>query len=197
MRTSIPDVLPLFRSEMQLRLLALLLLQPERQWTMPELGKALDAPVSSIHRELGRIEGAGLLVRDTSSTPHRFLAARESPLFKPLCELLIRTASVEDDLRQTLEVPGVLAAAIHGSWAAGKRRPDSDIDVVVIGDADLQGLRRRTRDVGRRAGRRIDLTLFGVDEYRALVREGRGFVQHLLAGPTTMLVGDLHALVKP
>jgi len=32
MRTSIPPLLPLFRSEMQVRLLALVLLQPERGW---------------------------------------------------------------------------------------------------------------------------------------------------------------------
>ena len=50
MRTSAPSLLPLFRSEMQLRLLALLLLQPERAWTLHELTDDLDAPQSSVHQ---------------------------------------------------------------------------------------------------------------------------------------------------
>lgn len=195
MRSKVPSALPLFRSEMQLRLLALLLLQPERRWTLSELSSALKAPASSVHRELGRIEGAGLLIRETASKPHRFVGAKDSPLFEPLSQLLARTVSVEDDLRDALDVPGVLAAAIHGSWAAGNRRPDSDIDVVVIGDADLRGLRRRSRSVASRAGRRIDLTLFGSDEFRALAQEGRGFLQHLAEEPTIPLIGDLREVV--
>jgi predicted nucleotidyltransferase len=177
-------------------LLSLLILQPERRWTLSELSTALKAPVSSIHRELGRIEGAGLIVREAASKPHRFIAAEDSPLFEPLSQLLARTVSVEEDLRQALDIPGVLVAAIHGSWAAGNRRPDSDIDVVVIGDVDLRGLRRRTRPVASRAGRRIDLTLFGRKEFRALAQEGRGFVQHLAEEPTTPLVGDLREVIE-
>jgi hypothetical protein len=44
MRTSAPAILPLFRSEMQMRLLALLLLQPEREWTLQGLAGALRRP---------------------------------------------------------------------------------------------------------------------------------------------------------
>jgi predicted nucleotidyltransferase len=196
MRTGVPNALPMFRSDMQLRLLALLLLQAERVWTLTELRKAVDAPASSVHRELNRIEGAGLLDRDASSKPHRFGAASESPLFEPLRELLLRTVGVENDLRDALDIPGVVAAAIHGSWAAGTRRPGSDIDVVVIGEADLRGLRRRTRAAGERAGRRIDLTLFGQDEFRALASEGRGFARHLADEPIISLVGNIRELAK-
>ena len=77
MRTSAPDILPIFRSEMQMRLLALLLLQPERSWTLQELAEALDAPASSVHRELGRAEHAGIVRRDSTARPHRFQAAVE------------------------------------------------------------------------------------------------------------------------
>ena len=196
MRKSVPGALPLFRSETQVRLLSLLLLQPERRWTLSELATALGAPVSSVHRELGRVEGAGLIVRDASYKPHTFSAAEASPLFKSLSELLARTVNVEDDLADALEIPGVLAAAIHGSWASRNRRPDSDIDVVVVGDADLRALRQRARSAASRAGRRIDLTVFTLEELQALVRDGRGFVRHLGEEPTVPLIGDLQKLLE-
>src|SRR4051794_15138056 len=88
MRTSTPDLLPLFRSEFQVRLLALLLLRPDQAWTIPEMAERLEAPISSVHRELGRAERAGIVDRDSESRPHAFRAAEESPLFAPLADLL-------------------------------------------------------------------------------------------------------------
>jgi predicted nucleotidyltransferase len=61
--------------------------------------------------------------------------------------MLRRTVGVEQQLRTILELPDVLAAVIHGSWASGTHRPDSDIDVLVVGDADLRELRRFVRPV--------------------------------------------------
>jgi predicted nucleotidyltransferase len=176
---------------MQLRLLALLLLQPERDWTLHDLAEALDAPASSVHRELGRATDAGIVLRDSSSRPHHFRAATDDPLHEPLSTLLRRSVGVEEQLRRVLQRPDVEAAVIHGSWSSGVRRPDSDIDVLVIGDADLRELRRELRPVGKTAGRTIDLTVVRADEFRRLLADGSSFTRHLLEAPITPLVGDL------
>jgi predicted nucleotidyltransferase len=197
MRTAAPRLLPLFRSEMQVRLLALLLLQPERRWTLQDLAAALDAPQSSVHRELNRAEAAGIIRRDSSARPHHFRAATDEPLYEPMAALLRGSVGVEEQLRVALEVSDVLAAVIHGSWAGGSRRPDSDIDVLVVGDADLRELRRRVRPVGKAAGRTVDLTVLAVDEFRRLVAEGSSFARRVLEGPMIPLVGDLASLARP
>jgi predicted nucleotidyltransferase len=179
---------------MQVRLLALLLLQPERSWTLQDLADVLDAPLSSVHRELLRAKDSGLVIRSAEARPHRFQAAREDALYRPLAELLRRSVGVEEQLRAVLRAPEVRVAVIHGSWVSGGRRPDSDIDVLVIGDADLRELRRRVRPVGKAAGRNLDLTVLGVDEFRRLHAEHSSFVHRVLDGPTTPLVGDLNSL---
>jgi hypothetical protein len=90
-----PDPLPLFRSEFQVQLLALLLLEPSRAWTIPQMAEHLDAPSSSVHRELGRAERAGLIERESGSRPHTFRAAEESPLYGPLVDLFQLALGVE------------------------------------------------------------------------------------------------------
>jgi predicted nucleotidyltransferase len=194
MRTSHPTLLPLFRSEMQVRLLGLLLLQPERSWTLNELASTLDAPASSVHRELGRAEGAGIVVRDAKARPHRFSAAKNEPMTEPLAALLGQTVGLEQQLRAALERPEVEAAVIHGSWAAGGRRPESDVDVLVVGDADLRELRRAVRPIAKQAGRRIDLTVLNTGEFRQLRADGSSFVRGVLEGAVIPLVGDLTAI---
>lgn len=194
MRTSHPTLLPLFRSEMQVQLLALLILQPERSWTLQELASALDAPASSIHRELGRAERAGIVVRDAQARPHRFAAASGEPMTEPLAALLRQTAGLEQRLREVLDRRGVEAAVIHGSWVAGGRRPNSDVDVLVVGDADLRELRRAVRPIAKQTGRNVDLVVLKADEFRQLRADGSSFVRRLLEGPLIPLAGDLATL---
>jgi predicted nucleotidyltransferase len=196
MRTATPALLPLFRSEMQLRLLALVLLQPERTFTLQALAATLGAPSSSIHRELERAEDAGIITRDSSARPHQFRAATDEPLLEPLTALLAGTVGIETELAGALDRPDVDAAAIHGSWANGKRRPDSDIDVLVVGTAELRDLRRVVRPIGKAAGRTIDVTLFTPDEFRRALHENSGFARRILDGPTIPLAGNLQRLTE-
>jgi predicted nucleotidyltransferase len=196
MRTAAPAILPLFRSEMQLRLLALLLLQPERSWTLQELTTDLHAPQSSVHRELSRTEAAGLVVRDATARPHRFAAAPDDPLYEPLAELLNRSVGVEAELSSALDRPDVVAAVIYGSWPRGTRRPGSDIDVLVVGDASLRDLRRVVRPIGKAAGRTVDVTLLSPEEFSRMRDEGAGYLRSVLGEPTTALVGDLAGVAR-
>jgi predicted nucleotidyltransferase len=103
---------------------------------------------------------------------------------------------VEDRLRTALDRPDIEAAVIHGSWATGQRRPDSDIDVLVVGDADLRELRRVVRPIGKAAGRTIDIVLMSVDEFRNASRRRSSFARRLLEGPLTPLVGSLSRVTE-
>jgi predicted nucleotidyltransferase len=199
MRTTAPALLPLFRSELQLQLLALILLQPERVWTARELQKALDAPAASVHRELQRALRAGIIRRESVGRTHQYRAANDSPLFRPLRELLDRTVGVEVELRSLLErMPDVQVAAIHGSYASGARvRPASDVDVVVIGDPDFDRLRSAIRRLEQRLGRRFDVQFFSKDEFRSMLDRRNSVARAVARGPRKPLVGDLKDVLEP
>jgi DNA-binding MarR family transcriptional regulator len=152
--------------------LALLLLQPERRWTLQALAEALEAPQSSVHRELARAEAAGVIRRDAEARPHRFSAATDDAAYESLAELLRRTAGVESQLRASLD------------------RAD------VVGKAKLSELRRLVRSIGRATGRTIDLTLMGEEEFRRLLAERSGFARQVMEAPVMDLVGDLGSLAR-
>jgi predicted nucleotidyltransferase len=90
----------------------------------------------------------------------------------------------------------VRAAVIYGSWASGARRPDSDIDVLVIGKADQRELRQELRPLGKATGRTIDLTVMSDDEFRRLLTDQSSFVRSLMEAPISTLVGDLVSVAK-
>src|SRR5688572_16881038 len=115
MRTAPPSQLPLFRSELQAELLAILLLGTEGPVTTAELRARTGATASSLHRELARLEHAGLVEQDRVGRAKRYRPARDSPLYEPLRELLERTLGVEQLLRERLAaLSEVESAAIFG-----------------------------------------------------------------------------------
>lgn len=181
-----------------MRLLGLVLLQHERGWTLSQLADALSAPQSSVHRELERAEAAGLIRRDATARPHRFWSATEDPLNEPLVALLDLTVGVEQRLRSVFEGrDDVLMAAIYGSWVAGPRRPDSDVDVLVIGDADIRDLRRALRPVSHSIGRTVDVTLLSREEFQEMLAARSSFARSVVYAPITALVGDLASIARP
>ena len=184
--------LPIFRSELQARLLGIVLLNPDRTWRARELATRLEAPAVSVHRELQRGLRAGLLVREGVGRTYLYRAAMDSPLFEPLQLLLERTVGIESELREALrEVDGVQAAFVHGSFARGAMvRPISDVDLLVLGDVDYHALRRRIRPIERRVGREIDVLAYEPAEFAALARGGNALAKSVLGGPLTAIVGS-------
>lgn len=190
-----PSLLPMFRSEMQVELLGLLLLQAERSWTLDDLSQQLKASPSSVHRELQRLVNAGIAHRDAGQRPHGYRAATESPVYGPLRELIEATTGVPSRMTAALsDVPGVVAASIHGSWAAGTVRPESDLDVIVITDGDRRAAQRAARQVGKEIGRDVDVSVLSREEYATLQRGHNPFVGKILHGPRIDLMGDFDAI---
>jgi len=188
-------MLPIFRSEAQLRMLARLLLQPDQPATAAELQEASGMSKASLHRELLRATDAGLVDRDESRRPHVFRAARSSPMYDAVASLLRMTVGAEIDIQQLLAAtPRVQAAAIHGSWADDRARPSSDIDLIVVGDVDGRRLRAQLRKLGTKLGREIDLTLLTSSNFAELVRSENPFLRVVLDRPFVNVVGDISDL---
>ena len=144
-----------------------------------------------MHRELQRAAAAGIIERDASRRPHRFQAATESPIYRPLRTLLELTVGVEPQLRQVVgDDAEIEAALVHGSWARGDASARSDIDLLVVGRPDITRLRRSLRKIERTLGRRIDSTVLTPDEFRARRSSGDAFLQKALAEPNLVLTGD-------
>lgn len=128
---------PVLRSETQARLLAALLLQPDREASIADLARETGTDPGNLHAEVERLVHAGILA-DRRVGRTRLLRATDSPLNRPLADLLALgygpKIAAERALRET---PGVDHAYIGGSWAARylgeSGRFPHDIDVIIVG----------------------------------------------------------------
>lgn len=166
-----PPLLPLLRSRLQAEVLTLVLLAPEREWTLTELASRVGSAVSSVQREVVRAEQAGVMVsRRVGKT--RLVKAARSPLTAPLTDLLLRSFGPRQVLAEELsEVPGVERAYLFGSWAARyagqEGRPPADLDVLVIGSPDRDALDDAAQRAGARLAREVNVTVRSTDWWRS------------------------------
>jgi predicted transcriptional regulator len=79
---------PILRSETQARLLAALLLQPEREASIADIARETGADPGNLHAEVERLVQSGILA-DRRVGRTRLLRASHSPLNRPLADLLV------------------------------------------------------------------------------------------------------------
>jgi predicted nucleotidyltransferase len=189
-----PARLPIFRSAEQARLLQRIYLWPTQEWTFQELADGGPSP-ATVDRELAILRNAGMVAVERVGRTRIFRPKTDSPLYKPLHQLLERTLGVEVLLRRALgNVAGVDGAAIFGSWAAGRATDESDLDLLVLGDVDYNRLVEAIHPVGQAIGREVNLVSYSPDELRKKLSRDDGFLRRLLKGATVNVIGDVQEL---
>lgn len=157
-----PSLLPLLRSQMQGDLLALVMLHPEREFSLTELAGLLGASHTSVLREVDRLVGGGIL-RDRRVGRTRLVAGRtDTAVAAPLTELIAATYGPLPVLSEALAgFAGVREAYIYGSWAARYTGepgpPPADVDVLVVGDPDPDALFDLAENASRRLLREVSV----------------------------------------
>ncbi|TFD73269.1 nucleotidyltransferase domain-containing protein [Cryobacterium fucosi] len=151
--TKAPTLAPLFRSNAQGEILARLFLNPETSFTISELARAASTPYASAHREVSRIAEMGLATTEKRGQAVEVQARRDTPIFRPLAELLGLTYGPAVVIPTHLAgIGGISEAYIYGSWAARREGEPGDspgdIDLLIVGNPS----RREVYDAARIAG---------------------------------------------
>lgn len=171
--------------------LSALLLRPEASLHVRELARLTGASAGSLHRELRTLAELGLLRRRESGRQVHYEANTESPVFEELASLLRKTTGLADVLRQAL-VPlaaKVRLAFVYGSVAAGTERPNSDVDLMVLGSAGFADLARALGPVHDKLRRAVNPVVMAPGDFARKLAEGDGFARGVAEGKRLWLKG--------
>lgn len=161
MRKPSPELLPIFRSVGQARLLARVYLgQPPA--TIADLARELELDDGGLTREADRLERAGLVRSERIGRSRVLHPGSDSPYYPELYSLLLKAygpATVIGPVLSSIE--GVEEAFVYGSWAdryLGEPGADpADVDVLVIGSPRRMELSRVARELTPCFGRNVDI----------------------------------------
>jgi len=132
--------MPIFRSTHQAELLTALLIHPDRDYSITELARQLDVPLTTLHREIGRLEDAGLIISRSVGRSRLVRANITNRLVPPLTDLLLAAFGPVPVIAEEFADLGTRLVAIFGSWAARHQGepgpPPNDVDVLLVGSVE-------------------------------------------------------------
>lgn len=179
-------------SQVQLRVLHLLLGHPERSFHAAEIIRLVNSGSGAVQRELERLTAAGILLTTSSGNRKLYQANRQSPIFPELHGIIVKTVGLLEPLREALR-PCILTidfAFVYGSIAKGTDTANSDIDLMVLGDdlsyaAIYAALERAEKNLMRT----INPTAMTVGEWKRKRKAKNSFVLNVLKQPRIFVFG--------
>jgi predicted nucleotidyltransferase len=142
-------------------------------------------------RELHSLREAGILVSRDVGRQVIYRLNPECPIVEELRSIVRKTVGLAGVLRAALEplADRIDLAFVYGSHASGEARPDSDVDLMVVGAVSLRELSSPLREAGRRLQREINPTLYTPEDYQQELNTNDSFVARVHAGPRIALLG--------
>ena len=143
-------------------------------------------------RTLNSLVQEGLLLSEYRANARFFHANAGHPLYAEIKTIIAKTAGVEAALREMLErIKGVRSALLYGSFAKGKERPDSDIDLLIVGSPRVEDrLMKEISKLEKQLQREINYKIYSETEYRRRRSQGDLFLEEVLADKKVILKGD-------
>lgn len=174
-------------------ILALLFGQPDTSFYTREIIKHVDTGGSQVGKDLDRLTGAGLILREPRGNLVFYRANPGAAVYGELVGLVGKSFGIPDQLRRFLEplASRIRYAGVFGSVARGEQRADSDVDLLLVGDVRLSELAVPLHDAEAALGMRVSPTLMGENEYRSRRQSGDYFLKKVLAGELIALWGTL------
>ena len=179
-------------------LLALLYGHADQSFYVRQLVRAVGAGHGALQRELKYLTEMGLVLRRTQGNQVLYQANSQSPIFSEIKGLITKTVGIHDLIRSALVSlgPEIQIAFVYGSVARQEERANSDVDLMVLGDASFSELVSALGPAQKALGREINPTLFPVSEFRSKLAAGNHFLRSVMKEKRLFVLGTENELTK-
>jgi uncharacterized protein len=179
-------------------LLAMLYGHSDQSFYLRQLVRAIGAGHGALQRELRHLTDMRLVVRRTQGNQVLYQANSQSPIFSEIKSLISKTVGVHDVIRSALATLAseIQIAFVYGSVARHQERANSDVDLMVLGNAPFSEVVSALGPAQRALGREINPTVFAPDEFRLKLASGNHFLRSVMKENRLFVLGTENELAK-
>jgi predicted nucleotidyltransferase len=180
------------------RILALLYGWPDRAFYVRQIARHVKASAGTVRRELEKLAAVELIVRTQVGTLVFYQVNQHNPVFGEMRALVNKTVGIFNVLRCALEPLSkrVAAAFVYGSVARQEEKAGSDVDLMVIGDVELDDVFSRLSGAETTLGRTVNPTVYSKHEFKKKLEDGNHFLNGVMEGRKVFLIGNEDELGK-
>lgn len=180
----------LITSQAKIKLLTLFLTNPDERFYYTELHKRLGIHHGLLQRELKLFVDMGFLFTTKEANIRYYWVNKNFPIYEELKSIIFKTVGLADHLREVIDKIGHIEVAfIYGSVAKNLEDTRSDIDLMVVGDPDLDVLTDAVSAAEISLRHEINYTVFTPKEWKERIAKKNSFVMDVLNNKKIFLIG--------
>jgi predicted nucleotidyltransferase len=152
--------------------------------------------IGSVRQEAQKLTKLELILKRIDGNRTYYSANRNHPLYSVLHDLVMKTNGLADVLKNSLSVESIEYAFIFGSIASGEEKPESDVDLFVIGKIGLRELSKLLKGVNLVISREINPYTITVKKFIKRKNENDHFIKRVFKSSKIMIKGSIDDIEK-
>ncbi len=181
----------LFVSEVRVKILKTLLLNPDKSLHVRAIVRSVGAEINAIRRELDNLIGIGLLTKRQSSNRIYYTVNTSHPFYPELLALMAKEQGIAESIFKNLKTLGKIEyVVLSKAFIRGRKSTALDVDLFVVGEINEEYLEKIVKEEEEKTEHEINYSAMSSDEFMSRKRTGDLFVARFLSQSRTMLVGD-------
>ena len=143
-------------------ILALLYGHVDESFYTRQIAREVNASVGAIQRELETLAKIGIIKRSSVGNQVFYQVNKDAPVFPEMRGLVSKTVGAISVLRSALKPISnqIVVAFIYGSVAREEETAQSDVDLIIIGEATLEDALSHLSGVEKTLGRAISPSMY-------------------------------------
>jgi predicted nucleotidyltransferase len=173
-----PSVMARMRSSTRNKILNYFFLNELKDIYINELARLIQSDPKNVYRVLVQLEQEGILKSEFKGKERYFSSYTRNPLYKSHKEIFLKTAGLEQLLRERLKaVAGLKEAYLYGSYARGNWGPSSDVDLLLVGEHKGIEAQKVLYAMQKETGREINAVNMRPEDFRERKKSKDQFLQ--------------------
>ena len=179
-------------SRVRIKLLQVLLSSPEELFYVRQLGRKIDEEINAVRRELLHLAKVGILKSQPRGNRSYFWANKDYLYYPELLALAAKSTGLGQAIIKHKDKLGRIVFSFMSMRLAKRLAVKTgQVDLLIVGDLDLERLQQAIKNFENQIGREINYTYMPKDEflYRQEVKDR--FLNSLLSADKVVLINDI------
>ena len=184
----------LFGSKTRVKVLNLMMSDPEREFYVREMTRKLQERINSVRRELINLANLGILTYSSRNRKKYFKVDKDFILYNDLRNLILKARLVprEKFIKRIKKIGRVTFAILTGVFTG----ETNVVDVLVIGDINRVKLDLFIKSVKEEQGQDLNYTVMTTKEFKYRMDLDDRFLMNIFQRKHIVLIGDEKLLKK-
>lgn len=183
-------------SKVRVKLLQTFLYQPDEIFYVRQLVRKVGEEINAVRRELSRMEKASMVKKEPRGNRLYYYFNRDYSLYEDLLSMVHKTVGLgKEIIKNKSKLGRVKLAMFSGRFARRLPTEEGGVDLLIVGDINMQTLAKLVRTEEAKLEREINYTAMTRDEFNFRKKRRDPFLQNILLGSRIMIIGDQEDLV--